>query len=153
MIRVSASYSRKAPGVEQFSSEGFNAGIDVELPDLLAADQEALKAKLHEMFGELKQAVDQEVDAARKGSNGRHEDRRPREDNRPANGNGDRLATRAQVRAVHALARRLGEGVVDLVRKRYGVDNADALNIRQASTLIDEMKATAAEGRPQERQP
>jgi hypothetical protein len=57
--------------------------------------------------------------------------------NRPS----PRPATVSQVKAIRAICARRRIDLVSLLRERYGLGTADELGIRQASTLIDELKS------------
>ena len=60
-----------------------------------------------------------------------------------SNGNGNRrAATTAQVRALHAIATRQQFNLTDLLRERFHIYKAEELSLREASSLIDELKAT-----------
>ncbi|PAY20990.1 hypothetical protein CKO51_02775 [Rhodopirellula sp. SM50] len=64
---------------------------------------------------------------------------------RPQDGshNGDsrpRLATEKQVAAIRAIARRKSVDLDHLLQDRYGAADVSALTIRQASSLIGELK-------------
>jgi hypothetical protein len=52
-----------------------------------------------------------------------------------------RPATASQVRAIRAICSRRKIDLVSLLRDRFGLQKADELGIRQASTLIDELKS------------
>jgi hypothetical protein len=52
-----------------------------------------------------------------------------------------RPATASQVRALRAIAARRKIDLVGLLRDRFGLTTADELGIRQASSLIDELKS------------
>ena len=52
-----------------------------------------------------------------------------------------RPATASQVKAIRAIAARRKIDLVGLLRERFGLTTADELGIRQASALIDELKA------------
>jgi len=145
MIRISGSYSKKVPADQDYSSQQYHAGIEVELPDALAGDGEGLKKQLAGMFRTLKQAVDQELKVAGDGKAARAPQQGCQNNNTPGgNGNGpQRSATKAQVRAVHAIANRLGEDVASLVRQQFGVENPEQLTVSQASQLIEKLKEKA----------
>ncbi|QEF97871.1 hypothetical protein Mal15_19170 [Stieleria maiorica] len=51
-----------------------------------------------------------------------------------------RLATAKQVAAIRAIARRKGVDLDHLLQDRFGVADVSALSIRQASSLIGELK-------------
>jgi hypothetical protein len=54
-------------------------------------------------------------------------------------------ATQSQVRAIFAIARGQGVNPSQLARERFNVHRLDDLSIREASSLIDELKRLAAE--------
>ncbi len=63
-----------------------------------------------------------------------------------ANGNGrakpnGRRATSSQIRAIHAIANRLGLDLASTLQERFGIDHPEDLAISQASELIDSLKA------------
>ena len=39
MLKLNASYSKKVPAEEEYSSQSFHASVEVELPDGLTQDQ------------------------------------------------------------------------------------------------------------------
>lgn len=66
-----------------------------------------------------------------------------------ANGNGGNRGTpctSAQRRALHSLARQLGQDLEEIVPKIFPGLDPDHLSIRDASALIDKMKAKAGNG-------
>lgn len=69
MIKLHASYGLKVPGPEEYSSESFHATTEIELADNLVNKPDALKAALHSLWDDLKQAVAEELHRGR-GSNG-----------------------------------------------------------------------------------
>ena len=54
-------------------------------------------------------------------------------------------ATTSQVRAIRAICGRRKIDLVNLLQDRFGLHTADELGIRQASELIDELKADSTE--------
>jgi hypothetical protein len=52
-----------------------------------------------------------------------------------------RPATASQVKAIRAIAARRKIDLIGLLRERFGLTTADALGIREASALIDELKS------------
>ena len=60
------------------------------------------------------------------------------------NGHGKRLATDKQVKAIYAMAGRQGVELNTLLPNRFGVSSLSALSIREASSLIDELKNNLA---------
>ena len=47
MLKLNASYSKKVPAGEEYSSQSFHASVEVELPDGLTQDQ--LQSRIHGM--------------------------------------------------------------------------------------------------------
>ena len=56
-------------------------------------------------------------------------------------------ATKSQIRAIHAIARRQQVDPQSLVQDRFQRNRLEDLSIREASTLIDELKRGAVEVR------
>lgn len=46
MLKLNASYSKKVPAGEEYSSQSYHASVEVELPEGLSPDQ--LQARIHE---------------------------------------------------------------------------------------------------------
>jgi hypothetical protein len=59
-----------------------------------------------------------------------------------------RPATASQVKAIRAIAARRKIDLVGLLRERFGLTTADELGIRQASSLIDELKSDEPTANP-----
>ena len=70
MLKLKASYSKKVPAEEEYTSQSYHASIEVELPDGLI--QEQLNGKIHETFALVKDSVEAELSEkmpARQGGN------------------------------------------------------------------------------------
>ena len=59
MLKLNASYSKKVPAGEEYSSQSFHASVEVELPDGLT--QEQLQARIHETFDLVRNSVEAEL--------------------------------------------------------------------------------------------
>lgn len=59
MLKLNASFSKKVPGTQQYSSEGFMASVEVEIPDGLNSEQ--LKDKIHQTFALVQNSVEAEL--------------------------------------------------------------------------------------------
>lgn len=59
MLKLNASYSKKVPAEEEYSSQSFHASVEVELPDGLSG--EALQARIHETFDLVRNSVEAEL--------------------------------------------------------------------------------------------
>lgn len=160
-MKISVHYSRKQPGQVAYSSHEVSASLEEELGE--ATEDEARQA-FEDRFALLKQEVERQLAhegahigssvAPRGNGNGAKPSYQPQRrwqsssPPRPANGNGRQApqaakgirATPAQCKAVSAISRALGLDVSEVLAD-YGVDQPSELNIRQASELIDELKA------------
>lgn len=154
MLKVAASLSKKVPieGME-YSSQSFCAGLEIELSDGFTGEQ--IRQRITEVYALLEQTIDGEIT---KRNNG-HAPVAGQQTNalggvqsgvgspftKRGNGtNGKGLATEAQRKAIFAISRALGarqDEVNQLVRETYGVDSPDALTVKQASQLIDQLKS------------
>lgn len=56
-------------------------------------------------------------------------------------------ATQSQIRAIFAISKRQRVDLASLVREKFSVDRPEDLSIREASTLIDELKRGLVESR------
>ena len=59
MLKLNASYSKKVPAGEEYSSQSYHASVEVELPDGLTQDQ--LQARIHETFDLVRNSVEAEL--------------------------------------------------------------------------------------------
>ncbi len=58
MIKLHASYSKKVPGQQEYSSDSASASVEIELAD---GDVASVPAKAAELWNTLKQAVEQQL--------------------------------------------------------------------------------------------
>ena len=56
MLKLNASYSKKVPAGEEYSSQSYHASVEVELPEGLSPDQ--LQARIHETFDLVRNSVE-----------------------------------------------------------------------------------------------
>jgi len=152
MIRLSANLSKKVPlpGV-QFSSQQYGAAMEIEVGD--GDKPEAIKERIRELYSMLSNAIDEQIGGA---SAGQNIPTLPPSDTAPRNGNGHSqtngragratgngrrvTATEAQCRAIHAICKSQGVDV-NTILPDYNVVRVEDLNVRDASRLIDELKA------------
>lgn len=159
MIRIHACAQKKVPmpGYE-FSSQSFSAGLEVEASD--ADDPEAIRRRLRELYLLLNRAVDEQIAQAQGAGDAQQptaaaQSRAPRT---PAtsnghNGRGQRSnrrgqvvpATQAQIRAIKSIVAEQDLELTALLAP-YGVTAPEALTIRAASKVIDDLKAQKSNG-------
>lgn len=138
-LKLSVGLSRKV-GLPGYGSRGAACGVEVELdPGLLAGDPEAFHARARAAFDACARAVAEELDR-RRGA-----DRAPDvEDDHPCVPRA-RPATSSQVRALRAIAARLGLDLDGLVAGRHDVDGPEDLSVAEAGRLIDELQREPAD--------
>ena len=59
MLKLNASYAKKVPTEEEYSSQSYHASIEVELPDGLSG--EALQERIHATFNLVRNSVEAEL--------------------------------------------------------------------------------------------
>jgi hypothetical protein len=149
MIRLSVGASRKVPGTENYSSDGFHAELQVELPDAVLGDVEQVRSKLNGLFREARRAVDLQVNgnggkpdpnAGLRSRIGAALGQQPQPQAGTTNNNGD-AATHKQIGFIRSLAKRQGinrDQLDALVREICtGRTLADGLDRREASQVIE----------------
>jgi len=151
MLKLSTGFSRKV-GEPNFGSRGASVNLEIEIDSALIADPNRLHGKIRQLFALAKDSVDEELNG--RGRDGEHQSGHAGS----SNGNGEhhrqndrngRRATASQVRALFAIASRERIDLPQLIRERFQVDRAEDLSLRNASTLIDDLKngKAAAGGR------
>ena len=137
MPKLTAHYCKKLP-TGQYSNDSYSASIDVEIDE---TDSQTMQAGLRRLFALVKDSVEQQFSGA-SGSSAHSDNHRPQTEPRttaPVRNaaifqNGRHVpATTSQKKAVFAICKSLG-----LDPKQYSIDG---LSVKQASTLIDELKS------------
>ena len=59
MLKLNASFSKKVPAEQEYSSKSFHASIEIELPDGLTPAQ--LQGRIHETFELVRGSVESEI--------------------------------------------------------------------------------------------
>jgi hypothetical protein len=156
MLKLHAGVSKKV-GLPGFSSASASCTIEAELDSSLLNDTAGFQIVVQKAYQSCEQAVQDQI--ARLTSDGDSESQ-PQDvvevrtspaitgasvNRIPAsqftNQPSPRPATASQVKAIRAIAARRKIDLVGLLRERFGLTTADELGIRQASTLIDELKS------------
>ena len=148
MLKLNASFSKKVPAEEEYSSKSYHASIEVELPDGLSQNQ--LKDKIHDTFELVRASVEAEIGSVQSnGSENRQQSntssRQPdghirypqnkrgsdkKQDNTPA-------STR-QLNYLLDLAHSMGMKPKEIM-DRAGVDDLSSLTKSECSRLLDEL--------------
>ena len=140
MLKLNASYSKKVPTAEQFSSQSYHCSVEVELSD--AATPEQLQAKIHDTFALVRDAVESELHG--KPSAKAEPSAQPA---KPEPAKPDTAkASNKQVKYLLDLAKGKGLTLTALnarVQERFKAETVYDLARRDASKLVDELKAAA----------
>jgi hypothetical protein len=164
MLKLHAGISRKV-GLPGFSSASASCHIEAELDSTLLNDAEGFQIVVQRAYQSCEQAVQDQIARLTDHDEAQHESQSSPPEvievrtsptitgaritngtaaHAPArftNSPSPRPATASQVKAIRAICARRRIDLVNLLRDRYGLTTADELGIRQASTLIDELKS------------
>ena len=156
MLKLNASFSKKVPAEEEYSSQSYHASIEVELPDGLSENQ--LKDKIHDTFELVRDSVEAEIGGGQ--SNGSSNRPQDGSSNRPQNGSSSRQpdghirypqnkrgadkkqdnppASTRQLNYLLDLAHNMGMKPKEIM-ERAGVDDLSSLTKSECSRLLDEL--------------
>ena len=140
MLKLNASYSKKVPTSEQFSSQSYHCSVEVELSD--AATPEQLQAKIHDTFALVRDAVESELHGK---PAAKPEPAAQTAKPEPAKPDTAKASNR-QVKYLLDLAKGKGLSLTALnarVQDRFKVETVYDLGRKDASKLVDELKAAA----------
>ena len=138
MLRLNAGFSRKV-GEPDYGSRGASVNLEVELESHLVTDPDALTDRVRKLFQLAREAVNTELNGHWRGDNHRRQETSTL-DRQPANRQGVRPATDAQVRAIRAIAGRLKLDAEEIATQAFGVP-LEGLSLPDASALIDDLQA------------
>ena len=138
MLKLNASYSKKVPAEEEYSSKSFHASIECELPSGQTAAQ--LKQKIHETFQLVESAVEAEIATPTLRMV------KPSPTAQATAHTEDNKATNKQIQYIIRLAESAGQGLQDLnvvAQRQFHTESIYQLNRKDASALVDQLKVAA----------
>ena len=152
MLKLNASYAKKIPVAgEQFSSQSYHCSVEVELSD--AASPEQLQSKIQGTFALVRDAVEAELHGKPVVKPEKMEPSAPSAPSTPSappptppKPDASVKASNKQVRFILDLAKAKGMGLSDItgqVQRKFKVASIYELARRDASKLVDELKAAA----------
>ena len=143
MLKLNASYAKKVPAEEEYSSQSYHASIEVELPDGLSG--EALQERIHATFNLVRNSVEAELHGKNltlQPDNSRQNELRdysPESSYQRANAR-DIPASPKQISYLLDLARNRGI-TPQQIAAQHGVSDIQQLSKRQCSELINSWRA------------
>ncbi len=168
-VKLNVGLSRKV-GEPNYGSRGATVNLELEIDSTLVAEPDRLQERIRELFGLAKASIDEELhveptqptaNAQRSTAQPATPSRQPHANGRSgaprgattgsrSNGNGRQPAnnpppaTASQVRALHAIANRLGLELEVEIQDRFDITDAATLTIAEASQLIDDLNNNTA---------
>ena len=157
-VKLNIGLSRKV-GEANYGSRGASINLEVELDNGVLNDPGQLRDRVHDLYVLARQSVDEELQ--------RPEDAGPGElshgngnghanghvsnghsSNSSSNNGHGRIevarATQSQIRAIFAISKRQGLDPHTVINERFRLHRMEDLTIREASSLIDELKNGSA---------
>lgn len=159
--KLNIGLSRKI-GESNYGSRGASVNLEVELDAASIQDPQLLQDRVRALYALARQSVEEELERSASstqnnevysGGNGHAHAPSHSQGHGPQNGNGASApskagtATQSQIRAIFAIARRQGLDPKALVQRRFSVGRIDDLTIREASSMIDELKRDSGDVR------
>ena len=142
MLKLNASYSKKVPAGEEYSSQSYHASVEVELPDGLSG--EALQARIHETFDLVRNSVEAELHGNSPGNSGNnaayHGVKNTPQGDRAHGRSNDGPASPKQLQYLLDLARQRGV-TPQQIAARFQVTDIQYLTRQQCSSQINEWRA------------
>ena len=137
MLKLNASYQKKVPAEQEYSSKCFHASIEVELPDGLTEDQ--LKQRIHSTFELVKNSVETELNGKPVTANAQAQQPVPNGNGNGNTKNGGLPASKKQVTYLLDLAKMHAADLGPALR-RFNAGSAYDLTREQCSQLIDQIR-------------
>jgi uncharacterized protein (UPF0147 family) len=136
MLKLQASYSKKVPAGEEYSSRGFSASVEREISENVSEDE--LKQKINEVFDLVESSVEEKLNA--KDINHLPDDGKEKEDEKEQNKD---TASPRQVKYLSDLSRKQNIPL-DGFLYNYGLKDINELSKEQCSYLIKQVMKIAA---------
>ena len=153
-VKLSVGLQKKV-GLPDYGSFGASCHVEFEIDRcLIDQDLDGFHQKVADAFAACRQAVNDQLASqpehsspngnGHAGNNSSRNGHAHTNDNGNGRGNGARQevgkATQSQVRAIFAIARRNRVDPKNLVMEKFGLERLEDLSIREASSLIDNLK-------------
>ena len=137
---------QKKLGLPGYSSIGASCHVEFEVEtSLMESNLDGFHQKVHSVYSACQQAINEQLARYQSKSPNFNDPSRPQL-NVHINPTAQQVrqessrATRNQIRSIFAIARNQGLDPLQIVRTRFNLDLPEDLTIREASSLIDELK-------------
>jgi hypothetical protein len=121
----------------RYGSRGASVNLEIELDHSVVFEPARLHERIRQIFKLVHQALAEELKRDQSlPSSDADSTAKARPNSQP------RFATAAQVKAIYAIAKQLGADLADALHQQFGVQRPEELTVKQASALIDSLKAT-----------
>jgi hypothetical protein len=137
-LKLSASFCKKVPAEQEYSSKSYLASVEVELPTNLSGDE--LNAEIHKTYAQLERAVEEQINGKTSGESGRKQPRSQSASDAPVK------ASNKQIKYLLDLGKAREKRLADLnveVGRLYGVESIYELTKKDASKFVDVLKEAA----------
>ena len=137
-LKLNASFCKKVPAEQEYSSKSYLASVEVELPTNLSGDE--LNAEIHKTYAQLERAVDEQISGQTNNDSGRKQQRSEGRTEAPVK------ASNKQIKYILDLGKAREKVLSDLnieAGRLYGVDSIYELTKRDASKFVDVLKEAA----------
>ena len=145
MLKLNASYSKKVPVPgQEYSSQSYHCAVECELSDGLSVKE--VRDKIQKAFATVRDSVDAELQGTRSVAQMPpvvQEEPPHKPEQHSDDGSGSKATTR-QIKFITDLAGRKGlslDGLNEQVGKLFHANTIYELTRRQASKLVDQLKA------------
>ena len=144
-VKLNIGLSRKV-GEANFGSRGASVNLEVELDSGIISDQQRFQERVRALYAQARKSINAELDLPSEDPAIEQPVSESNGNTAARNGNGSpsrqegESATQSQVRAIFAIGRRQGLDPKAVVLERFGLERLEDLSIRQASSLIDDLK-------------
>jgi hypothetical protein len=152
-LKLNVGLSRKV-GESNYGSRGASVNVEMELESALVSEPVKLKERIRQLFDVVRSSVTEELNG-----NGHASGSGQPHNGSATTGNGNgannatsnkqsspRPATASQVKAINAIARSQRLDLTIILQNRFHVSRPEELSVRQASELIDTLKASSGNG-------
>ncbi|UDQ98277.1 hypothetical protein AAEX28_15015 [Lentisphaerota bacterium WC36G] len=140
MLKLHASYSKKVPAEEKYSSHSFHASVEVELPNGLAESE--LQNRIHQTFKMVRNSVENEIrnpnySQQNNSQNQTNNQQTTNQNQSQQNGSND-VASPKQIKYLLDLLNQNNTPIQNIIN-RFNINSLQELTRKQCSQLIDEV--------------